>query len=253
MSAEIIQRIEDGIAIVVLSRPECRNAFNQALREQLAQCLETLTIDTAVRGIVITGAGEHFSVGGDVEAFINAPVSDLHALLAAAHRSIRAIRHAAKPVVAAVEGYAVGGATGLILACDAVVVAQGAKIGFPFLRLGLVPDWGSLYLLRAKIGEGAARRLLLRPSMVSSEEATSLGIADSRVGDGAALKAAIDMVNEFTALPSGAWQRTKEMLHRSGSSLEEALADEVRLQEKCFQSDDFREALSRFAANSKRN
>jgi enoyl-CoA hydratase/carnithine racemase len=247
MSAEVVQRIQDGVAVVVLSRPERRNAFNQPLREQLAQCLETLVGDPAVRGIVITGAGDHFSVGGDVDAFVGAPLSDLHSLLAAAHRCIRAIRLSAKPVVAAVEGYAVGGATGLLLACDGVIVAQGAKIGFPFLRLGLVPDWGSLFLLRAKIGEGATRRLLLRPSIVSSQEAASLGIADGRVDDGGALKGAIAMIDEFTALPGGAWARTKAMLNHGGLSLDDALADEVRQQEECFMSDDFRSALDRFA------
>ncbi len=244
--SEIIQRIDNGIAIICLSRPDRRNAFNQPLREKLAHCLEALGNDASVRGIVITGAGKHFSVGGDIDAFVDAPVSDLRTLLAAAHRSIVAIRNTAKPVVAAVEGYAVGGAAGLALACDAMIVAEGARIGFPFLKLGLAPDWGSLHLLREKIGESATRRLLLRPSLVNSSEAIRLGLADDKVNDREALQAAITLIDEFTRFSSTAWGHTKAMLNHKASSLEDALKDEVRRQEACFISEEFQTALKQF-------
>src|SRR3546814_4799543 len=103
-------------------------------------------------------------------AFAEPVASKLDVILNAAHRCIRTIRHADKPVIAAVEGAAAGGATGLLLACDAIVVARNAKLAFSFLKIGLVPDWGCVPLLRAKVGAGAAKRLLLS---ARSEEHTS--------------------------------------------------------------------------------
>src|SRR3546814_9499591 len=105
----IIVDIEDRIAIVTLSRPEKHNAFNQPMRIELADAVEKLTSTPEVQAIVITGHGKHFSVGGDIAAFAEPVAAELDAILNAAHRCIRTIRHADKPVIAAVEGAAMTG------------------------------------------------------------------------------------------------------------------------------------------------
>lgn len=246
MSDCVKSHLADGIAVITISRPEKRNAFNQAVREGLADVIEQMLGDESCQGVVLTGAGPHFSVGGDPDAFESMSASDLHALLAAAHRCVRTIRQARKPVVAAVEGYAAGGAAGLILACDAIVIARDAKIVFPFLKLGLVPDWGCVHFLREKVGNGAARKLLLRPSVLTGEEAVTVGVADEISEPGSALLVALGRVRDYSGFPGQAWGATKAMINTPLLDLEAALSLEQKHQEACFHTPAFRQALATF-------
>lgn len=244
MSELVRSVLADGIATLTISRPEKRNAFNQPLREQLALELERLVVDDACRGIVLTGEGPHFSVGGDAGAFQSMTGQDLHTLFDAAHRCIRAIRNTPKPVVAAVEGNAAGGAAGLVLACDAVVAARDARIVFPFLKLGLVPDWGCVHFLHRKVGEVAARRLLLQATITSGEDALATGLLDELTEPGEALAAAVARVKRYVSYPGNAWGATKHLLEAEGPDLDAALAREREQQEICFNDPAFRQALA---------
>lgn len=246
MSGDVVFELEDRVAAVTIARPEKHNAFNQLIRVRLAGLLETLAGDPAVDAIVIAGQGKHFSVGGDIAGFAQAANADLDEILSAAHRCIKAIRNADKPVIAAVEGYAAGGAAGLILACDAVVVAHDAKIAFPFLKIGLVPDWGCVPLLRAKVGDGQARRLLLGAAAISGQEAVAAGVADELAETGAALIQARRLAQAWLDFPGEAWSRTKAMINAESMGLDAALAFEARQQAACFQSAAFKRALQKF-------
>jgi enoyl-CoA hydratase/carnithine racemase len=246
MSGQVSIDVEDRIAVVTLFRPEKHNAFDQDLRMALADALEQLAGSPDVLAIVITGHGKHFSVGGDVAAFTEPAAAGPDAILDAAHRSIRAIRLADKPVIAAVEGAAAGGAAGLILACDAIVVARDAKIVFPFLKIGLVPDWGCVPLLRAKVGAGVAKRLLLNAAAISGERAVDIGVADELADSGAALGKATQLARSWVVLPGTAWQRTKAMINAEDAALDKALALEMEHQAECFRSEAFKDALQKF-------
>lgn len=246
MSGSVVVDMEDRIAIITLSRPEKHNAFNQCMRVALADALEQLTSDPDVQAIVITGHGKHFSVGGDIAAFAGPGAAGLDAILSAAHRCIRAIRHAGKPVIAAVEGAAAGGATGLLLACDAIVVARNAKLAFSFLKIGLVPDWGCIPLLCAKVGSGAAKMLLLSAAAISGESAVEMGVADELAEPGAALGDARKLAQSWASFPGTAWQRTKAMINAEDEALDRALALESAHQAECFHSEAFRQALKKF-------
>lgn len=246
MKGPIVVEVKDRIAIVTLFRPEKHNAFDQSMRIGLADALERLADDANVQAIVITGQGKHFSVGGDIATFAEPATAGLDAILGAAHRCIRAIRGAEKPVIAAVEGAAAGGATGLLLACDAIVVARDAKIAFSFLKIGLVPDWGCIPLLRSKVGAGVAKKLLLNAAAISGESAVEMGVADELVEPGEALGKAGHMARAWASLPGTAWQRTKAMINAEDSALDEALVLEERHQAECFHSKAFKEALQKF-------
>lgn len=246
MSGSVIIDVQDGVAVVTLFRPEKHNAFDQPLRMELADALEKCAEESAIHAIVITGHGKHFSVGGDIAAFAEPSTAELSAILSAAHRSIRALRRAEKPVIAAVEGAAAGGATGLILACDAVVVARDAKIAFSFLRIGLVPDWACVPLLCAKVGTGVAKRLLLNAATITGERAVEVGVADDLADSGAALGKAKQLARSWVSFPGTAWQRTKAMINAEDAALDKALALEAEHQAECFQSEAFKDALQKF-------
>ncbi|MEI2418368.1 enoyl-CoA hydratase/isomerase family protein [Orrella sp. JC864] len=244
MSAGVRVRREQGIAVITISRPEKRNAFDQGIREGLARALQTHVQDEDCPGIILTGDGKHFSAGGDVDALARMSHQELAPLLDAAHRCVTLVREAGKPVLAAVEGYAAGGAVGLALACDAIVAARDARFVFPFLRIGLVPDWGCVHLLRSKAGDGAARRLLLRPSDVPGAEALELGIADMLAEPGMACATAMDLMRQYLALPAQAWGHTKAMLNAQGLTLAAALEQERQHQDACFRADAFKPRLA---------
>ncbi|PLC49866.1 enoyl-CoA hydratase [Pollutimonas subterranea] len=246
MSGKVLIEVEDHIGIVTIFRPEKHNAFDQSIRVGLADALEALASARDVRAIVITGHGKHFSVGGDIAAFVEPAGEELDAILDAAHRCIRAVRYADKPVIAAVEGAAAGGAAGLILACDAIVVARDAKIAFPFLKIGLVPDWGCVPLLRAKVGEGAAKKLLLSAAAISAEQAIDIGVADELAESGATLSKARQLAQTWASFPGMAWQRTKAMINAEAATLDEALVLESEHQAACFHSKAFKTALQKF-------
>lgn len=235
---------EDDIATVELCREGRRNAFTGTMREMLASALEHLVEDDCTRAIILTGAAGHFSGGGDLSELARASQTDVQALLRNAHRCVRAIKRSRKPVVAAAEGYAVGGAAGLALACDALVMAESASLLFPFVKLGLVPDWGSLYLLRAKVGTGVASRVLLGGEKLNAARALQLGVADAIVGDGNALMEAKRLVQQWLRLPPEAWSITKAMLAKPYGSLSEALDDECERQLERVASIEFRAALN---------
>lgn len=244
MSAFVTLAHDGDIALITLQRPEKRNAFHQPLREQLAHTLEAVADDAGVKAAVITGAGSHFSVGGDIDGLAQATSADIPAILGAAHRCIRAIRQSGKGFVAAIEGSAAGGAAGLALACDAIVMADDAQLVLPFLKLGLVPDWGCVPLLRARVGEGHARRLLLQPSRIDADQASRLGLADEVCPAGHALARAMTLAHTFADQLQPAWGLTKSMLNTPADSLDDALAQERECQSRCIDSDAFRSALN---------
>lgn len=246
MMSDVEAELENGVAVITISRPEKRNAFNQSIRESLSRLLAENLDNRDCRGIILTGAGQHFSAGGDVAALARMSQEDLTRLFDAAHRCITLIRTAGKPVLAAVEGSAAGGAVGLALACDAIVATRGSRFVFPFLNLGLVPDWGCVHLLRKKVGAGSARRLLLRPSEVCGQTAMELGMVDQLVESGEALDRARDLLNQYLTLPLPAWAHTKAMLNSEGLTLGAALAQEREYQNVCFGSSEFRERLGAY-------
>jgi len=246
MTGQVHSSLADGITVITLSRPEKRNAFNQALREGLAREIEKAVDEVACKGVLITGEGAHFSVGGDADVFEQMTPSDLPDLLGAAHRCVTAIRQTRKPVIAAVEGYAAGGATGLILACDAVVAAESAKFAFPFLNLGLVPDWGCVHFLQEKVGKGTARKILMRSSVLSGQEAFDAGVVDDLCETGQALSVAGQLMQRYMRLPGEAWGYTKAMLNADCVNLQQALAHEQTYQEACFGAPAFRHAMEVF-------
>jgi enoyl-CoA hydratase/carnithine racemase len=225
----VIRRESDGVVVLELSRPQARNAFTAELRASLATHLSAL-LERPPAGVVITGAGGHFSAGGDLKTFASASGEDIAGWLAIAHRCVRAIAAAPFPVVAAVSGSCAGGAVGLALACDAIVAEPDAAFHLPFLRLGLVPDWGATYLLKRKVGVGTATRLMLRPSATDVAQALRIGLVDETAASGEGVTRALALVREMAAHPRDAWAETKRALRHDEVSLDEALAQESRIQ-----------------------
>src|SRR5262245_7071666 len=188
VSAQILFSRHDAVGLITLNRPDVLNAFAEGMREELVDAVREAAEDTAIRAIVMTGAGRGFCAGADVrrmhELVSSEAWDELEAFVEVGATIVRTIDDLRKPVLAAVNGAAAGGGANLALACDIRIAATSASIGQTFNRVGLQPDWGGTYFLPRIVGLGHALELVLTAEMLSSADALRLGIFNRVVDDG---------------------------------------------------------------------
>ena len=245
--------VQGAVATLTLDRPDVRNAFDEAMTADLARELATVSIDGAIRCVVITGAGRAFSAGQDLRdrsADILAG-RDLHLGRESGVMEIgslvRIIRAMPKPVVAAVNGAAVGAAFGLACVCDVRVASTEATFRAAWARVGLAPDGGAAFYLPRLVGWGRAFDLMLSGDPLGAEEALRIGLV-TRVFDAAVF--AEEVARFARSLAAGAtlaFALTKQELERASTpSLDDFLELEARLQEQAGRSRDYVEGVRAF-------
>ena len=236
----------EGVTRIGLNRPEKRNALNPELRGALIAALRDALGDADVRAIVLAGNEGHFCAGGDIDSMEGLTPQAGRARMINNHEMVRLLAEAVKPIIAAVEGYAVGAGAGLALLADTVVLAEGGAIGFPFFRVGLIPDYGLLFTLPRRVGVARARQLLLYARMVKGEAALAEGLADELVDDGDAETRAVALAEELAAMPPHAFAVAKRQLGLFPASLDAALEMEAMAQSACFVTSEFAEGRAAF-------
>jgi enoyl-CoA hydratase len=191
----VLTETRDGVLLVTLNRPEQRNAVNRAVAEGIADALDRLDADDALRVGVLTGAGKGFCAGMDLKAFVagERPV--------VAGRGFAGIvqRASAKPLIAAVEGFAVAGGFEIALACDLIVAARGARFGIPEVKRGLVAAGGALLRLPQRIPYHLAMELALTGELVDAERMAEVGLVNRLVEPGAAIEGALELAAAIAA------------------------------------------------------
>ncbi|QIK95632.1 enoyl-CoA hydratase [Sphingomonas sp. HDW15A] len=205
---------EAGVLSLRLNRPERRNAITVAMYAALADAVEHAAENSAVRVIVITGAGEDFTAGNDLADFLQelpSPGTDTDIPV---WRFLRAMAKNQVPTIAAVRGNAVGIGTTMLLHCDLVLVEEGARLVMPFVDLGLVPEAASSLILPRLAGRRAAARHLLLGEPISAEQALDIGIASHLVPKGELAVALDDIVKRLRAKPAEALRQTQRLLRR---------------------------------------
>lgn len=241
-----------GVREIVLCDPLGRNALVEAARSQLQEALTGAHADSAVRAIVISAAGRNFSVGGDVSHLEgrNGGQSS-YVMMSEVGQVALAVRNGSKPVVAAVTGHCIGAGAGLALLCDTVVMGKSASMGFPFTRIGLVPDFGLSHTLAERIGLPAARQALLYAKTFKAEEAKAIGLADEVTEDDKAGERALQFATQLAEAPAHAISLVRRMMRDDGASLETRLDREAAYQSTCFGSADLQEGLAAFREKRK--
>ncbi len=199
-AALVLEERRGAVALLTLNQPERRNALSPAMKGELEAALQRATGDASVRALVLTGAGGHFSGGGDLAAMDAAGLASGRARMEATHRLVRLLVRSPKPVVAAAEGWSAGGSIGLMLCCDTIVAAEGARFVASFPKVGLIPDLGLMHALPRRIGEGRARQMLLYAEPMAAAEALRAGLVDQVVADGATLEAAVARAEALSRL-----------------------------------------------------
>lgn len=244
MSEVILEYPADGVALVRLNRPEAKNALNLAVRKQLAEHFTALGADPAVRCIVLTG-GDCFAAGADIKDMAERGAIDMH--LRNVHLLWQAIADCPKPVIAAVNGYALGGGCELAMHADIIIAGENATFGQPEVKVGIMPGAGGTQRLTRAIGKFQAMWLLLTGKPVSGREAFAMGLCSQVVPDHEVEAVALKTAQTIAGMPPLAMTQIKEVV-RAGQdmSLDAALMLERKAFHLLFASEDQKEGMQAF-------
>jgi enoyl-CoA hydratase len=233
-----------NVLLITLNRPEVRNAVNAALAAGVATALEELDDDPSLSVGVLTGAGGFFCAGMDLGAFVKgeSPWFGDRGFAGIAQRASR------KPLIAAIEGFAVAGGMEIALACDLIVAAQGAKMGVPEVTRSLVAAGGALLRLPRRMPYGLAMELALTGDPIGAERAYEIGVVNRLAEPGAALDTALELAAAIARNAPLALVASKQIVERAPEwSNEERWAKQGEISGPVFTSEDAREGATAFA------
>lgn len=235
----------DGVRILTIDRAAKRNALDQKTYRALTQALKDSDDDARLRSLIITGAGGHFTAGNDLADFMGDSAGGARAAM----EFLYAISTFSKPVLAAVEGNAIGIGVTLLQHCDFAYVAANAKLAMPFITLGLCPEGASSLLLPRLAGTKRAADLLMTGRSFDGAFAVECGLANESVAAGTALDHALAKAKILAALPAGAMQATKQLLRRADAdAIRTAIDAEAQLFAQRLQSKEAQAAFMAFFA-----
>jgi enoyl-CoA hydratase/carnithine racemase len=231
----VLRELDDhGVLLATLNRPEKKNAFHDAQWDALADCLNEAREDPAVAVLLLTGAGGNFSSGVDLSSFGGEPPPPRADGRASAFFAlVDAVFAFDKPLLAAVQGVAVGGGCTIAVACDVVYVGESVRMRLPFANLGLVPEIGSSYTLQANIGRQRAAELMFTAEWIDAARAVETGLAARCYPDDRVLDEALAKAREIAQWPVSSLRAIKQTLqaaHRAGIEAARKLEDELMMQ-----------------------
>jgi 2-(1,2-epoxy-1,2-dihydrophenyl)acetyl-CoA isomerase len=247
----LLEGKHDGIATLVLNRPDRLNALNNELAIALNEALGHIAMDASVSVVVITGAGRAFCAGGDLGALgksrQSGSIAEVEPLLRAGMQMVLRMRTMPQPVIAAVNGAAAGAGLNIALAADIRIAAEEATFGQTFSKIGLFPDYGGTYFLPQLVGPAKAAELFYTGDIIDAKTALAIGLVN-QVVPAARLEAEVKALAQKIAHgPALAIRAVKRKLFASGEKeLTEALENEVREQMRCFSSEDCNEGIRAF-------
>jgi enoyl-CoA hydratase len=210
----IVFQIEQGIATVTFNRPKALNALNRELLAEFAQALDAVKADENVRVLILTGAGEKaFVAGADITELATYTALQAKAFSRAGHDIIARLQELPIPVIAAVNGFALGGGLEIAIACDFIYAAETARFGLPEITLGLIPGFGGTQRLPRLIGANMAKELMFTGRMIGAAEARELGIANKVCPPGALMEEVLKTAREMAAKGKVSLRAAKEAVN----------------------------------------
>ena len=240
--------VADRIATITINRPDKLNALNDASMAELGRVIEQIRWDEAVAGAIVTGAGRAFVAGADIAELRAKSATEVHALARRGQEVFRRFETSPKPVIAAVNGFALGGGCELAMACHVRVASESAKFGQPEVRLGVIPGYGGTQRLTRLIGRGRALQLLLTGEMIDAAEAHRLGLVNRVVpATESVVDVARTMLQQMLANAPLALAQCIDVVNRGADiPLDQALALEAAAFGLLAATDDMRQGTAAF-------
>jgi 2-(1,2-epoxy-1,2-dihydrophenyl)acetyl-CoA isomerase len=252
MSGKVIVEKENGIAVIRLNRPEVMNAFDFEIQEELAGAIKDVANDDDTKVLILTGAGKAFCAGVDIAAIEGLSAQQTRSSLKNAQQIIVALANMEKPVIAAVNGLAVGAGCSIAMACDIIIASSNALFSQSFVKIGLVSDMGGMYFLPRMVGLARAKELLFTGAALDAKGAREIGMVNRVVPEGESERAAKDLAREIAAGPVKPIGLMKKILNQSTYlDLPSLLKLEAEAQEVCAQTEDHKIRVQAFLNRKK--
>jgi enoyl-CoA hydratase/carnithine racemase len=243
MTEELLVSQADGVMEIRFNRPEKKNALTRAMYEGVVAAFASAENDPAIRVILLTGTGDTFTSGNDIKDFQQRAATRN---TSAASPFLTALSTLRKPLVAAVNGAAIGVGTTMLAHCDLIVAARSARFVMPFTRLGLVPEAGSSLLFPQLLGHQRASAMLLLGDPLDAEAALAAGFVYQVVDDADLMTAARAVASRLAALPPEAIRQTKQLMRRGKQDLTGRISEELELFRERVYSPEAAEAFAAF-------
>ena len=250
---QLLTEIKENILYVTINREQKLNALNKEVLAELADVIAKAAANNDVRGILLTGAGEKaFVAGADISEFQNYNLAEGKELAQKGHDNVfNAIEYCPKPVVAAINGFALGGGLELAMACHIRIASENAKLGLPEVTLGLIPGYGGTQRLTQLVGKGRAIEMITTADMVTAEKAAQIGLVNEVVPQASLIAKAEEILAKIKLRAPLAVASAIKAINASGNK--EVNGFEVEIEEfaKCFGTADFKEGVSAFLEKRK--
>ncbi|MFC3853584.1 enoyl-CoA hydratase [Salinispirillum marinum] len=242
--SDVLTLLDNGVMVIRFNRPDKKNAITEAMYDMLRESLEQAETDAEIKAVLFTGDAACFTAGNDLRDFMAHPMKDRNAPV------LRFLRTAAvfpKPMVAAVNGSAIGIGTTLLLHCDLVVAGEQAVFQMPFVNLGLVPEFASSLLLPRQVGHVKAAEWLLLGNRFSAQEALAAGLINKVVADTDTLEAGRSWAQELAKRPPEAMQAAKRLMKGEGyAEVLKSIDAEAEIFQERLRSKEFATAVASF-------
>jgi enoyl-CoA hydratase len=250
--SSLLTEIRNAIFIITINRPDKMNALNIHLIAELEMALDEAVKNNDIKGIILTGSGEKaFAAGADIREFASFTREQALQLSANGHRIFTKIEECSKPVIAAVNGFALGGGCELAMACHIRIAAEQAKFGQPEINLGVVPGYGGTQRLVRYIGKAKATELLLTADMIDAQTALQLGLVNYVVPQAELLAKCEEVLNKIIHKSPLVVAQILECVNAYYDKKEDGFAKEIEEFANCFTTEDFKEGTTAFLEKRK--
>ena len=239
---------KNDIAFITINQPEKYNALSKQVFDDLREATKVVGNNASAKGIIITGAGEKaFVAGADISEFENYNAQTaVEELSISGQKVFRALELFSKPVIAAVNGFALGGGLELAMACHIRVASENARFGQPEVKLGLIPGYGGTQRLVQLIGKGKAMELLMTADMINAPEALQLGLVNHMVAQNELLDKCVEIIEKIATKGPVAIAKIVTSVDNYYNNTADAFAEEAKLFGECFGTDDYQEGVTAF-------
>ncbi len=250
----ILTAVEDGILTITLNREKQLNALNAQLIQEIGEALETVRNDKTIKGIILTGSGSKaFAAGADIKEFSNFDIEEGEKLAIAGGKIFDKIEQFNKPVIAAVNGFALGGGCELTMACHIRIASENARFGQPEVNLGLIPGYAGTQRLVQLVGKGKALELLMTGDMIDAQEAHRLGLANNVVSLEELLPTARKMLGKIGKKGPLAIEKVIDSVNAHFDKKRNGFEAEIENFGALFNTKDFTEGTTAFMEKRKAN
>jgi enoyl-CoA hydratase len=243
---------KDHVAVITIARPEALNALNIDVLKALEQAITQAEADKSIYVLIITGAGKAFVAGADISQMKDFNAIEAKAFAEYANSIFCKIEGMSKPVIAAVNGYALGGGCELAMACDIRLAGEKAKFGQPEVGLGITPGFGGTQRLPRIVGASKAKELILTAETIGAEEALRIGLVSKVVPGEELMNTALEMANKISGNAQIAVRQSKDAINKGMQcDIVTGLAYEAQAFAVCFSTEDQKDAMTAFVNKSK--